>query len=118
MNKTVAMTIALARKKRPLVMTPLLLESEPYTCAQLQVMRGAIADRRKKNCVSGKIRKRRSRENRLADQQCGFLAIDNRIADINPHGYSPYRIELDNSANIQSKSGVGVSQFEREANRG
>src|SRR5215475_2593957 len=105
MNETIAMTIALARKKTPLVMKALPLESDPYARAQLQVMRRKIAAR--------------YREKRAVERDCnhGFPAIDNRIAGIEPHGYSPCRIELDNPADIQRKSGVGVAEFDRKANQ-
>jgi hypothetical protein len=108
------MTIALAGKKTPLVMKALQLEPEPYARAQLQVMRRNIATRRRKKSDGGEIRRRLWNGNR--NKNLSLWAIDNRIADIEPRGHSPCRIELDNPADIHRKSGVGFTEFDRIAN--
>src|SRR5215470_5406143 len=95
-------------------MKALQLEPEPYARAQLQVMRRNIATRWRKKSDGGEIRRRLWNGNRNKNRS--LWAIDNRIADIEPHGYSPCRIELDNPADIHGKSGVGFTEFDRIAN--
>jgi hypothetical protein len=106
-NETIAVTIALTEKKTLLVMKALPLEeTEPYARAQLQVMRCKIGTGYRKQSVIERNRNRRS------------PAIDDRIADIEPHGYSLCRIEFDDPADIQRKSGVVVAEFDWKANLG
>src|SRR5262249_16254870 len=107
-KETIAMTIAVARKKTPLVikalplsarvkvlrridvarvvysrhvslLQPRRLEPEPYARAQLQVMRRKQSARKKNK---------------------SFRAIENRSPDIDPHGISICRIEPGNPADI------------------
>jgi hypothetical protein len=76
-------------------------------------MRRNIATRRRKKSDGGEIRRRLWNGNRNKNRS--LWAIDNRIADIEPRGYSPCRIELDNPADIHRKSGVGFTEFASSA---